>query len=283
MFKFRSPQVAIHCWGGLGSQLYAIALRIELEEKYPKRSFYFVAHESGVTLRKSELEYFYPGAVTKIQDFMNTTSGTKDKVPSFEWFKKIIKYFVVKIGLIVDGDSVDAVDTLRTWTTQIRGHYSTRMIQKKTLGLISQKLFDTNQNLGTKNLPKSINVHYRLGDLLNLPSKSPISKSRVIDVLRNLQIKTGLGITLHSDSTVIALKYLTGGTIKKITAEELSPIETLRSLTASPYFVGTNSKISAWAVLLSIDDKARVESHLPKELNHHLYANVGSLNNLFYY
>ena len=132
MFKFCSPRVAIHCWGGLGSQLYAIALRIELEEKYPKRSFHFVAHESGVTLRKSELEYFYPGTVTKIQDFMNTTSGTKDKVPSFEWFRKIVKYFVLKLGLILDGDSVDAVDSLRTWTTQIRGHYSTRIIQKKT-------------------------------------------------------------------------------------------------------------------------------------------------------
>jgi hypothetical protein len=256
---------------------------MELEEKYPKRSFYFVAHESGVTLRKSEIEYFYPGTVTKIQDFMNTTSQSKDKVPSFDWFKKIIKYFLGKLGLILNGDTVDAVGSLRSWTTQIRGHYSTRAIQRNTLALISWKLFDTNQNLRIKNLQNSINVHYRLGDLLDLLSKSPISKSRVIDVLMNLQIKTELGITLHSDSTVIALKYLTSGNLKKITAEELSPIETLRSLTASPYFVGTNSKISIWAVLLSVDDKAKEESHLPKELKHHIHANLGSLNNLFYY
>ena len=52
------PNIYIHCWGGLGSQLFAWILMAETKEKFKHRRVKLVMHESGITLRKSEISSF---------------------------------------------------------------------------------------------------------------------------------------------------------------------------------------------------------------------------------
>ena len=49
-------KLRIHCWGGLGSQLYAVALIYDLLKRFPKRKITLYLHTSGATRRHSEIE-----------------------------------------------------------------------------------------------------------------------------------------------------------------------------------------------------------------------------------
>ena len=54
------PAIKIHIWGGLGSQLYALALKIDLQKKFKTRKVVLVFHNSGVTRRDAELGSAFP-------------------------------------------------------------------------------------------------------------------------------------------------------------------------------------------------------------------------------
>ncbi len=47
----------VHCWGGLGSQLFALAHAYELHKKFPNRKILLLMHTSGVSERFSELDF----------------------------------------------------------------------------------------------------------------------------------------------------------------------------------------------------------------------------------
>ena len=53
-FYLRLP-INIHVWGGLGSQLFALALVEDLAKKFPKRSLRMIFHTGGVTYRKLDI------------------------------------------------------------------------------------------------------------------------------------------------------------------------------------------------------------------------------------
>ena len=54
---FSCIPLRVHCWGGLGSQLYALAVAYDLQRKYPKRKIKLLLHTGGVTKRVSELDF----------------------------------------------------------------------------------------------------------------------------------------------------------------------------------------------------------------------------------
>ena len=54
----KSLTLRVHCWGGLGSQLFALAHAYELRKKFPKRKIMLFLHTSGVSERFSELDFF---------------------------------------------------------------------------------------------------------------------------------------------------------------------------------------------------------------------------------
>ena len=57
MKYFSFIPIRVHCWGGLGSQLYALSTAYDLKIKYPKRKIKLVLHTGGVTKRVSELDF----------------------------------------------------------------------------------------------------------------------------------------------------------------------------------------------------------------------------------
>ena len=64
--------IRIHCWGGLGSQLYAWALFERLSIRFPKRKLRLVLHTSGVTRRASDLnDLFSVDELITLDDFVH--------------------------------------------------------------------------------------------------------------------------------------------------------------------------------------------------------------------
>ena len=282
------PKIEIHCWGGLGSQLYAVVLRLELEAKYPSRKFRIVCHDNGVTRRTSEISLFFPGSVISVEDYAQAKQcevGVRHSQAVNG--KRVVRNLLVKLlrlfSVVLDGDRKRELAKVRFWTLQVRGHYSERKLDQSALlkvrNMISQASHVQTFDSGSQNLF----VHYRLGDLLTLQDKSPISSDRVLGVLQDLHSRIGSRIELFSDSPDKATDFLAAGKFPVDVARDINALDTLWILVNSHYFVGTNSKISIWAVILNGKLSSRVESYLPYELQHHVIANIGSLWNLKYY
>ena len=282
------PKIEIHCWGGLGSQLYAVVLRLELEAKYPSRKFTIVCHDNGVTRRTSEISLFFPGSVISVEDYAQSKQfevGVRHSQVIHG--KRIVGNLLVKLlrllSVVLDGDRKRGLAKVRFWTLQVRGHYSERKLDQSALLKVRNMICQASQVQTFDSGSQNLFVHYRLGDLLTLQDKSPISSDRVLGVLQDLHSRIGSRIELFSDSPDKATDFLAAGKFSVDVARDINAIDTLWILVNSNYFIGTNSKISIWAVILNNISSSRVESYLPYELQHHVIGNVGSLRNLKYY
>ena len=282
------PKIEIHCWGGLGSQLYAVVLRLELEAKYPSRKFTIVCHDNGVTRRASEISPFFPGSVISVEDYAQSRQFEVGVRYSFAVNgKRIVRNLLVKLlrlfSVVLDGDRKCGLAKVRFWTLQVRGHYSERKLDHSALLQVRNMISQASQVQTFDSGSQDLFVHYRLGDLLTLQEKSPISSDRVFGVLQDLHSRIGSRIELFSDSPDKANDLLATGKFPVDVARDINALDTLWILMNSHYFVGTNSKISIWAVILNDKSSPRLESYLPYELQHHVIANIGSLRNLKYY
>ena len=151
------------------------------------------------------------------------------------------------------------IDKIKPWTTMIRGHYSKRLISDNFLNHCIEKF--TNYNLYFSS--QTLVIHYRLGDLIDLPNKSIIDPNYVIEKIRKIAETDKLEQILVYSDTISEAKRL------------LSPIESLsnfiqfsdestftvvQNAISSKHFIGTNSKVSIWI------SKFRKYQKIPTEL-----------------
>lgn len=272
--------IRIHSWGGLGSQLFAWALHEDLAKRFPSRQIIFIHHESGVTLRESELSVFFPGKVISVHDwnpivFSDTPVTKKIDVRSmiFTFGKKILGF----LGLVVEANTDTDFLRIRPWLLSTRGHYSYRTITSQVIQSMMEKsmafanpiISDSDETIN------KLALHYRLGDLLVLHEKSPMDPARLKSLLQ-LDANLLIGkIELFSDSPSVALDILTKLTIDyEISTTNSQPIETLKTLTTFSRFIGTNSKISIWAALFLVWKSPTAYIWLPYELNLQIQYNL---------
>lgn len=282
------PKIEIHCWGGLGSQLFAVVLRLELEAQYPSRKFIIVCHDNGVTQRSSEISLFFPGSVVSVKDYAysnpNEVGSRHSKAVNG---KQILRNLIVSLlrlsSIIVDGDRKLGLAKIRLWTLQVRGHYSERHLDRFALNQVRSMISHAIQVRDFDSGSHKLFVHYRLGDLLTLQEKSPISSERILRIIQDVHSRVGSRIKLFSDTPDAAINLLAVGKFPVDVARDYNGLATLWILVNSQYFIGTNSKISLWAVILNGESTFRVESYLPYELQHHIVANIGGVQNLKFY
>lgn len=256
--------IRIHCWGGLGSQLYAWALFERLSIRFPKRKLRLVLHTSGVTRRVSDLNSLFDDVeLTTLDDFENLeklgnrVSDDKNrevKVLS-NWIVKFLKQFksaLYVFGFITSCDSEDSVTSIKPWTVSIRGHYSNLVIDFEILNAMVSRAkiynfkdleIDANWDIGSA-------LHYRLGDLLALSAKSPIQAERVASCIMKLKNRN---MVIISDSPEVACNLLTEF-VSDVEFRTLDlPIwEAIKFLCSVQIFVGTPSKISEWVAIFRI-------------------------------
>ena len=239
----------VHCWGGLGSQLFAVALIYDLKLRFPNCNYSLVLHSSGVTKRVPEIANLSFSIEFRVVDDFIVDGEKRTLSRPVKILKSIVRRLALSTGVLASADNDREYQNIKPWTRQIRGHYSRRSISH-------QFLIDLEERLNTQACKKSLSlgnltVHYRLGDLLSLAEKDPIEDYRLAKEIARVQENHPGKITLFSDSPNVALELLGKyGIESDITHSNLKTIDVLNVARQSNYFVGTSSKISYWIICL---------------------------------
>jgi hypothetical protein len=256
-FDWLAPTLRIHCWGGLGSQLFAWAVVEQCLLEKPNRRITLVLHTSGVTQRSSELSSLAKFVeIVQVTDFkLNEFSiESATKVALKGRLKKFILRVLTKSKFIL---STEKIEDIKPWTFQLRSHYSRRFIPTRVcenmfnrfvqIGLLEKNFGVTEDLLG---------IHYRLGDLLTLENKSYVSHEKIISVIQDLSSRHELNrcvIKIHSDSPEVASEKLSPLRERFVIQQvEQNPWETLSALLQYKSLVVTNSKIGIWAIIFKV-------------------------------
>jgi hypothetical protein len=244
------PSIKINSWGGLGSQLFAWALAIEIGDRFSKRKICLVFHTGGVTRRHQEFSLLIPEYdEIVIEDFNQVIAHNHNQNSTLlKMLKAYIRRTLIKIGFVADANTDQDLKNINFFILSIRGHYSYKELNAKIIQLILDRLvtlgyLTVNEDSTVKNV-----IHYRLGDLLSLSSKSHLQPTQFQFALDN-------GVnnkewTVFSDSPEIAMTELqkTFPHLKFISGSENVWYVISKSI-YSEIFLGSNSKISIWILL----------------------------------
>lgn len=293
---FNKIPIKIHCWGGLGSQLYAWALFERLNILFPGRPLMLVLHTSGVTRRVSNLNALFSKEELATQDdygnsqdFVNANIigiAMKFGILNTRKFKStlLLKKLAYRLGFITSCENEKNVAQLKPWVFSIRGHYSNLVIEPEIINAMLSRANRNNFSHLDMNSTERVGfaLHYRLGDLLTLSEKSPIEARKVASCITKLDSRN---VVVISDSPEVALKLL-GELVSNVNFKNLDlPIwDAIKFLTLAQVFIGTPSKISEWVAIfrvhfaskngitiLPIEMKSQMNQVLPVELkNRHL-------------
>jgi hypothetical protein len=294
--SFLRPAIDIHVWGGLGSQLYALALRNEILEKHPRRLIKLQLHTGGVTKRVSELDGIVDSKyLVAVNDFTPSFSQTtvgdlllKDPTNAALVFTKIRRLFLLKLGFVARMN--DDSDNLRfkPWVRQIRGHYSTRQIPREILLGMYSELFSSDTLTSDPSNSYTKGVHYRLGDLLVIGSKQPISikkLSRGIEL--SFEIDSGGRFLVFSDSVEEACNNLESAFQgSEFHRGNGSTFRAINQLIGMEIFIGTPSKITEWITIFRLLRDPAACSIVPHSLKPQIvrhFDNSDKFENLIFY
>jgi len=164
-------------------------------------------------------------------------------------------------------------------TVFFRGHYSYRRINYKCRDdLLNFLLGSRGELLNLEDdSSSSIAVQFRLGDLVNLESKSYIPPERIAKEIIKASTKTKNNkVQLFSDSPQLALSYLQflcPGI--EFDCQQKDSLSTLFELAKSKIFIGSNSKITLWATMIRFHLSKDTISVLPQELHGQILKNLG--------
>jgi hypothetical protein len=246
------PSIRVHCWGGLGSQLFALNFIFDVRNRFPKKSFILNQHTSGFTHRSADLNFLDLDfvRVKEIDDFdfeFNSLQSSSDKSNRIRIFIKSLLNFT---GFYLFEEHLSKKTKIYKRTIAIRGSYSSVDLDKKFLEYLVGKLKEMSNRLNLQ--PNTVAIHYRLGDLLDLQIK-PIAQPEEIKKLISLMLKNNPidSINVYSDSIGEARKRLDldylGVSVNFINC---SPMEVINRCFHADYFIGTGSKVSFWVLKL---------------------------------
>ncbi len=263
--RIRFPwRLRIHCWGGLGSQLFAWAFAEELLNSGFARKITLILHNSGVTQRDSEITHLSGRIQMKIFQDFSASSLPADSVGSNRnilRFRRRLISLLSRLQIIIFSDDFQSI---KPWTVQLRSHYSHRPLSNETLQFVKTTLNNFSTVDGsTKSENVKAAIHYRLGDLLTLDNKTFVSADRVVSALekvRGLEVGGFNTVDIFSDSPEVAVDKLS----KQNSTFQYSYVDcpswdVLVNLLKYPYFIATNSKIGIWVTLLrQLEESTRI-------------------------
>ena len=272
IFRFL-PALRVHSWGGFGSQLFTAYVVLKLQKKFPNRRIKVVIHTSGVTRRISEFNFGTLGVkMIQVEDFKASVVQNgmhKDRISDSHNLPQVIKghlYQILQRLRLVQSANTDlSFNLISLWTLSIRGHYTRLSLDKLLVESLYEVLFLKESPFITQK--NALVVHYRLGDLLNLEEKQPISVDRIEGVLNELRVQTNHLVLLSDSNETELAEFLKSSIILKFCKpSNYGPSRTLIFCIDAESFVGTGAKLSLWAAIFRyfVHEK---ESFLPTELN----------------
>ncbi len=273
---FSKIPINIHCWGGLGSQIFSCIVARRLAIRYHQKEIILNFHSSGVTSRAREIpeNLVLNINVKEYNDFRGDVGTRRKGIKNDERFsvKSLITSLLERTGLLARLNSEEEFMLIKPWLTEIRGHYTDiSLTNEEVVWLFSSLGFRINRQESTISDEK-IAVHFRLGDLSHLTMKTHIPVDRLTRVLRLFPVH--MGISLFSDSPPNEVQMLFGDSIEGRRTEffSLSALRTIQECLTSDNFVGTSSKISLWIAIFRVTQGLGKSTWIPKEIVHHFEA-----------
>lgn len=283
-------RLVIHCWGGLGSQLYAWAMAEMVQIKYPRRKIEIVFHSSGVTKRYSDLNFL--GSVFNVKftdDYISNSQSNKAPKTVNYSTKILLKKFLYLTKITLYCNTNDEFNCIKPWTLSLRGHYSYINLDVNIVEKMLFKICKEYEMPPFKSIKqdKTLSVHYRLGDLQHLENKTYTDPNNLGGCIEKIMLSEECkSLTVYSDDEAAAQQLLHDFIPAETVFTNSGVWSTLFDLICTNYFVGTNSKISLWAVIFRkiIDNHSWV--YLPKQMKAALESNLLNVvdpTNTYYY
>ena len=282
-----SSHLQIHCWGGLGSQMYAWALFERLQVKFPNKKFKLIFHTGGVTKRLPDLEsLFAKNEKDFVQDFESSDNSISGKsqnkklgITIKKSFTRAIKQVLISTGFAASANDEFEFSKLKPWVISVRGHYSELRIDLETILLMKTRAENSGSNsIINLKQDKDLDVlHYRLGDLLLLAEKSPIDTKRITNAIQEAKAGTTRDLWVLSDSPSQAVELLQREDLEiriKLDDGSLDAWQSLMAMSNANIFIGTSSKLSIWAIIFRALLLQEAPSYISKEVKHHVVANL---------
>ena len=269
LIRILLPPIRVHVWGGFGSQLFALIVAWRISERFKYRRIRLVFHTSGVTERVRELprHWLTDFLIQEVRDFKHLKQGAPDfqTYRSKKMFVNLIPELLVRSGFLNRANSNQDFKVLKPWVYEIRGHYSGFLLKDSEIAKLANLIHLESEVPATH----QVSIHYRLGDLLSLASKTYIEPTRVNCILADI-CERHVPTVIFSDSNGRDLSEVLGSVFQNraVSFAQLSPIDTIRYCVNSSFFVGTNSKISLWITIFR--SRHGQLSAIPKELGDHL-------------
>jgi len=272
-FILRFPVLKIHCWGGLGSQLFALSYYGIIKNTYPNRYVQLVLHTGGVTERKSEIDFLYNKLdMISVYDYQyndikeNTNNisvlGVRHKC------KKLIKTFLNSIRLVITNEH--DVQKIRPWTSNVRCSYSNLELNRKIIVELGSLL-----QLDGKTINSNfIGIHLRIGDLVTFKPEGIVNSGILSNLISDLNQtnETAKKVIVYSD-TELELNFLNLTAGYDIELRNIDTLHTIVELTTASSFIGTNSKVSLWIAFFRYGLKIPGKVFLPNS-NYDLFHKV---------
>lgn len=279
----------IHCWGGLGSQLFTLSLAEDLSKILPNRKIQLVFHTDGVTSRHMELDFIPKNFNYNIvDDYQDDIGSSKKLISDFYFLRMIIKKLLKSISILVTANDDSQFDKIKPWVLEIRGHYSDRTISEPTLKRIYTYFSKAPLNFGYQ-LEQSnyVGLHYRLGDLVEKNIKSYISGEVISKLIKDNTLISNSKIDIFSDSPDVAVKILeSNGLVNYYSDTDSKSFDIICKLTQYKFFIGTNSKITIWVVMFRLAIDINSYNFIPKQIESQIRKNIFNVdlaNNLIFY
>lgn len=242
-----SSELRIHTWGGLGSQLFAVALLKDIHKTSPKRKVTILLHTGGVTRRIPEVVDLFPEiSFHYIDDFSSSEGGINPGIRNLRAnLSPILKTVLSFLKLTLSCDDDASFRKIRIWTRSIRGHYSYRTIKPEFLEMLNDRLEKISEDIWSNEGVCSI--HYRLGDLLHLENKGPLAPKAVLGELDRLSKLSNFSeVEIFSDSPSRALELFNQSGQLRMSAPDVGTISVFARAIQAESFLGTSSKVSFW-------------------------------------
>ena len=288
-FVLRPPShLQIHCWGGLGSQMYAWALYERLEIRFPNRKLKLIFHTGGVTKRLPDLEpLFTADQKGFVQDYLSKEATSefatvaRDSASGIEKaLVKIGKRALLATGFVATVNNEVEFSKIKPWVVSIRGHYSELKIDLSTIKLMQDRAGNSNSLLqfDLQQKPNQDVLHYRLGDLMELAEKAPNSTKSITAAITVAGLGVARELWVLSDSPQVAIDLLHKENPQlrlKLDDGDLNAWQSLMAMTNASTLVGTSSKLSIWAMIFRAYFSETAATYIPAQVQHHARANLG--------
>ena len=276
------PRLKIHSWGGFGSQLFTCYLILMLKERYPGRRIKVIIHTSGVTRRTLEINFTSQNVKFAVaEDYRNSNSqmakiaSKKVSVLLISALKSFIRRMVEEAKFVLNSNNDKSFTAIKPWTLSLRGHYTNLTLKPNLVQQLYNLLFQSNL---LEQFPSTV-IHYRLGDLIYLESKSPVTPQRIVKLIEELFITPERALLLTDASPEEYYSFVEESEfLKDFKPVNQSPLETLKFCVRSEILIGTSAKIAIWAAIFRQFIFQR-NTYLPKELR---WSKTNGLDSIWY-